>query len=144
MHLIYAFPFFVCQGDGNAKLCDSKCGQLLDHLNAFPIEFLEDISAHVYPHPYKLQSEIVHEYDGLSRVPDGKREAAGIVSLVNLCTHVSSPPLQRTGLHLSNASSELSKYKLLKFFVPPQFFRACYSPVSRQFSGAEYKTSHLT
>jgi len=58
-------------GDGNAKLSDSKCGQLLHHLKAFPIEFLEDISVLVYPHLYKLQSEIIHDYDGLSRVPEG-------------------------------------------------------------------------
>ncbi|XP_074616588.1 uncharacterized protein LOC141875988 isoform X2 [Acropora palmata] len=70
-------------GDGNAKLSDSKCGQLLHHLKAFPIEFLEDISVLVYPHLYKLQSEIIHDYDGLSRVPEGyliylPPEAAGL------------------------------------------------------------------
>ena len=71
MHLIYAFPFFVSQGDSNVRLSDSKCGQLLDHLKAFLSEFLEDISVLVYPHLYKLQSEIIHDCDGLSRVPEG-------------------------------------------------------------------------
>ena len=66
------FPcLFNCQGEGNAKLSDSKCGQLLDHLKAFPTEFLEDVSLLVYPHLYKLQSEIIHDYDGLNREPEG-------------------------------------------------------------------------
>ena len=40
-----------------------------------------------------------------------------------------SPPLQRTGFHPSNASPRISKYKLLKIFALPQFFRACYGSV---------------